>query len=320
MKTTESVFDLYKLKDFIDPKRIHWWKLVTKENTIPFIEKYIEFLDKECLEKLSKNPFAVEMLKRNISKISWNDFVNNPNAIHVIDDYFDICISELNSYGKINLIRHPNFVYIIKKHFDKIIDKFLCNSCLPVLASIKSTIFIELIEKYFTKYPEKKPSKNASYFWNVLCGNPYAIHLIENNLDRLNNNSWNLLAKNTNAIGLLNGNLHKLDKEGWFNLSANSNAIAILEENKEKIDWYNLCNNVSGYLILEKYPEKIMTYSFFDYDYLSVSVPIFELDYDVINKRCSIYKDELLAVALQPWRIEEYINQGIMLGNLDNYI
>ena len=129
MKTTESVFDLYKLKDFIDPKRIHWWKLVTKENTIPFIEKYIEFLDKECLEKLSKNPFAVEMLKRNISKISWNDFVNNPNAIHVIDDYFDICLSELNSYGKINLIRHPNFVYIIKKHFDKIIDKFLCNSC-----------------------------------------------------------------------------------------------------------------------------------------------------------------------------------------------
>jgi hypothetical protein len=49
-------------------------------------------------------------------------------------------------------------------------------------------------------------------------------------------------------------------------------------------------------------------------------MPIFELDYDAIKKRCSIYKEELLQIALHPSRIEQYLQQGISVGELDNYI
>jgi hypothetical protein len=319
MNKYENIFDFYKLKKCIDAKRIHWWNLVTKQTSIPFIEKYIDLLDKDCLEKLSKNPFATEMLGRNVNKISWNHFVNNPNAIHIIDDHFEICINELSCYGKINLIKHPNFVYIIEKHIDLIIDKLLCSSCIPILAMKEIPIYIDLLEQYFLKYPNKLPD-SSSYFWSNLVENRFALKIIEKNLDKLNNYSWNILAKNPNAIYLITKNLHKLNEVGWRKLSVNPNAIPILEKNIEKIDWYSVSNNPNGLDLLEKFPEKIMTYSFLDYDNLTVTSPIFELNYEFIKKRCSVYKEELIAVALQPCRIESYLAQGIEFEELEKYI
>jgi len=65
-----------------------------------------------------------------------------------------------------------------------------------------------------------------------------------------------------------------------------------LENNKDKIHWKELSANPS----------------------------IFELDYSKMKERCSIYKEELQDVALHPSRIEKLINQGIILGELHNYI
>jgi hypothetical protein len=156
MNNPNSEYDLYKLKSWINPKRILWWNLVTRENAIPFIEKHIDILDKECLEKLSRNPFAVYMLERHIDKISWNDFVYNPNAIHVIEKNIDICFKSLNSHGKMNLLRHPNFIHIIKTHMDKIIHEFLSNGCLYILAKSDNRIYIDLLEKYMKIYNKTK--------------------------------------------------------------------------------------------------------------------------------------------------------------------
>ena len=72
----------------------------------------------------------------------------------------------------------------------------------------------------------------------------------------------------------------------------------------------------------EKYPEKIklVCYTFVDYKNFSINSPIFEIDYDAIMKRCSIYKEELMAIALHPSRIEKYLALGINIEELDNYI
>lgn len=320
MEIAKSEYDFYKLKQYLDPKRILWWKIVSSQNAIYFIEKHLDILDKECLEKLSKNPFAVNMLEKHIDKISWNDFVNNPNAIHVVEKNLDLCFKSLNNYGRINLIRHPNFIHIINSNIDKIIDNLLSQSCLPVLASQKNTILIDLLEKFMKKYPEKIPNNNSQYFWHELCENPYAIHIIEQYFDKLTGPFWRLLANNPNAIHILEQNLDKLDKLSWYNLSKNPNAISILEKNIDKIHWYSLSNNINGIKILEKYPEKIKCYTFLDYDKLSVNSCIFELNYECIQKKCSIYKEELLAIALHPSRIEAYLKQGIPIEELDKYI
>ena len=53
---------------------------------------------------------------------------------------------------------------------------------------------------------------------------------------------------------------------------------------------------------------------------LSKNPSIFELDYNALNERCSIYKWELLEVALHPLRIERYLDMGIKMSELNNYI
>jgi len=61
--------------------------------------------------------------------------------------------------------------------------------------------------------------------------NPNAIHLLEQNKDKIN---WENLSFNPNAIHLLEQNI---DKINWSNLSTNPNAIHLLEQHKNKIDW-----------------------------------------------------------------------------------
>jgi hypothetical protein len=320
MATFNSEFDFYKLKHWVNPKQINWNQLVTKKNTILFIEKYIDILNNGNLQQLSKNPFAVEMLKRNINKISWNDFVNNPNCIHVIEENIDICFDSLDNNGKIGLLSHPNFIHIVKKNENIIIDKLFCSNILGFIALQKKSIYMDLLEKYLNKYPDKKPVKEASYFWNYLSENPFAISLIENNMDKLNENSWNILAGNYNAIHIIENNLFRLNSQGWRNLSENHKAISILEKNFDNINWFNLSYNINGYQIFQSFPDKISSYSFLDYENISINDCIFEVDYENISKRCSLYKEELLSTALHPSRIEAYFNQGISIEDLDKYI
>jgi hypothetical protein len=320
MSNTESEYDFYKLKKIINPKRLYWNKLVSRKDTLPFIEKNIEMLNREDWKILSRNPFAITILEKHLEKISWNDFVNNPNSIHIIEKNIDLCFKKINYLGKISLVGHPNFVYILEKNLNKIMDELLCHSCLCSLVYQKNPKLIELLEKFMKKYPEKIPDRHSSYFWNDLCENPFAICIIEQNLDKLSGFSWQLLAKNQNAVHIINNNLHKLEEIGWRYLSENPNAIPILEKHIEKINWYNLSSNPNCFQIFEKFPEKMELYSFIDYDNFSVNLPIFEIDYDAIEKRCSIYKEELMQIALHPYIIKNYLEQGIQVEELSNYI
>jgi len=54
----------------------------------------------------------------------------------------------------------------------------------------------------------------------------------------------------------------------------------LLEKNKDNIDWNGLSRNPS----------------------------IFELDYEALEKRCNIYKEELMKKALHPSIIKRYLN------------
>jgi hypothetical protein len=321
MNTTKSEYDFYKLKKWVDSSRLQWWQLLVESESIYFIEKHIYLIDSEEKKRLlSRNSFAVDILRKYPDKISWNDIVTNKKAIHVIEENLDLCIKSLNWKGKIDLLNHPDFTYIIEKHTDKILDNMICLNCLPIIASNKNIVYIDLLDKYLLKYPNKIPIPTCNYFWDGLANNPIAIHIIKKYLHHLPNSSWQSLASNPNAISIIEENLDKLKELGWNNLSNNPNAIPILKKNLDKINWYKLCNNKNAIEILEECPEKILCYSFIDYKNFSINAPIFELDYDAIKKRCDIYKEELIETALHPSRIEKYFQQGISIGELDNYI
>jgi hypothetical protein len=122
--------------------------------------------------------------------------------------------------------------------------------------------------------------------WRQLSANPNAIHLLEQNPDKID---WVSLSQNPNAIHILEQNP---DKISWDTLSANPNAIQFLEQNMDKISWFSLSKNPS----------------------------IFELDYKGMKEMCSIYKEELICKAFHPSRIAKYLNMGLEMEDLDNYL
>ena len=80
------------------------------------------------------------------------------------------------------------------------------------------------------------------------------------------------------------------DKIDWYSLTINPNAIELLEKNQDKIDWYSLSENPA----------------------------IFEIDYQALNDRCAIYKEELIQVTMHPSRIQKYLDMGISIDELDD--
>ena len=70
--------------------------------------------------------------------------------------------------------------------------------------------------------------------WSTLCNNQGAIHLIEENIDKLGDYEWKMLSRNPSAL-------------------------RILEKNIEKINWDEFCSNPNPecYHIIRQYPEKI---------------------------------------------------------------
>ena len=145
-------------------------------------------------------------------------------------------------------------------------------------------------------------------FMVVFLANPNAIHILEQNTEKI---FWHSLSKNPNAIQLLEKNMDKID---WWWLSSNPNAIRLLEQNLDKIEWEALLENPNAIHLLQQNPNKI------SWGPLSENPSIFELDYNALEERCSIYKWELMEIALHPSRIERYIEMGIEMGELGNYI
>jgi len=109
-----------------------------------------------------------------------------------------------------------------------------------------------------------------------LSRNPNAIHLLEQNLDKID---WEWLSDNPNAIHLLEQNLDKVD---WELLSDNPNAIHLLEQNLDKVDWGILSSN----------PD------------------IFEYDYEAMKKTRDPINHELMIERFNPKHIHQFSSWG----------
>jgi hypothetical protein len=74
--------------------------------------------------------------------------------------------------------------------------------------------------------------------------------------DRIN---WTHLCQNTEAIHLVEENLDKLGAYHWGVLSLNPSALPLLEKNIDKINWENFCMNPNPdcYHTLRQYPKNI---------------------------------------------------------------
>lgn len=298
---------MYKLKDWVDTSKLPWEKLVLKQNAIPIIEQNLDKLDRECWRGLSKNPNAIHILEKNLDKVFWAELSSNPNAISILEKYPD-------KVHLPSLLKNRNAIHMIEKNLDMYMDK-INNACISSITSIPflDSVHIRIIEHHIDKLD--------SHCWRCLSENPLAIPILEKYSHKLDHISLMGISSipNPYIIPIIEKNIDKLTLVCWLYLSENPCAISILERNLDKINWHALSRNPNAFHILEKYPEKI-DWKNIDFDALSINHPIFELDYDSIRYRCSVYKEELFEIALHPSRIEKYIEQGITIGELDKYI
>ena len=132
-------------------------------------------------------------------------------------------------------------------------------------------------------------------FWSRLSGNPNAVHLLEQNQDKIN---WTFLSGNPNAIYLLEKHQDKID---WERLSGNPNAIHLLEQNPDKIDWNVLSKNPNAIHIIEQNLDKI------NWCDLIKNPSIFQLDYQALQQRIKVFKEELIQKCYHPDRLVYYL-------------
>jgi hypothetical protein len=97
---------------------------------------------------------------------------------------------------------------------------------------------------------------------------------------------------NPAAIQLIEQNLNRLDANCWWRLTRNPNAVHLLEQNPYRIDLSML----------------LRVPSMLDYDY------------EIMKTRYAIYKEELIQKTMHPSRIQKYLDMGINIEELDNYL
>ena len=322
---------MYKLSDWIDPKRIVWHYTFKNPNAIDYIEMYVyknhsckdifrhtilERPNKIYLDYLCKNthPAAIGIIEKYLDLVDWSWLSSNPAAISIIEKNLDkVCWSYL--------CLNPKAIHIIKKYPEKI--DWGCLSSNPAA--------IEMLEQNMNKI-----------YWPALAENAAATHIIEKNIDKSIKKYASTYSRFTTCIHLLEQNPECIDWmelarnphpravelviENWRNiinleyLSLNQNPAAIdfLENRPRLINWAWLPFNPKAIHILEKYPYMV------DYFGLSHNPAIFELSYNFtrgfLDKRCNIYKEELIQKTMCPSKFVKYGEEGYELEEIFEFI
>ena len=236
-----------KIKDYflnnIDGKvsrndiEINWGKICETSE-----KKYIDYLYDNFREEiswnmLSRNPNAIHLLKKHPEHINMSgmSFNTHPEATILIEQ-------NINKMRQIDWIclsanANKNSICILKNNIDKISWVHLS----------KNPNALDILELY--------PGKIYWLFFLTIPANNRIVKLIEDNLDKINQDSRYILSKRSDTMHILEKNPELID---WLHLSSNEYAIDLLEKNLDKVNWEGLSMNKNAIRILEKYPENIV--------------------------------------------------------------
>lgn len=105
-----------------------------------------------------------------------------------------------------------------------------------------------------------------------------------------------------------------MDKVDWTGVLGNKSMISILKQYPERVDWEEACLNEGAIPLLEKHQDKIK------WSLLSRNTAIFEIDYQILEKRIETFKEELMKVCWHPNRLQFYLDvYGYDIGD-DEFI
>ncbi len=274
--------------------------------------------DKFDIYELSGNPNAYKYLVDNklVSIDSFDcNISKNPNAIPLIEQIIDTIKEEVGTIKE----EVDNYVYD-KDGIINGLSQLEKNAVIETPnGSIQISCIIKLLDDYETycrshrigtnenKKKAFRDAVNEKIDLDELCKNPNAIHILEQNIDKV---YWSYLCVNKNAIHLLEQNLDKVNYE-W--LCENPNAIHLLEQNLDKVIWDELSRNPNAIHILEQNLDKV------NWLWLCGNTSIFTYDHEEI-KQAKLF--ETSSLFSDPVIIDKYITKfGVdALDDFDDYI
>jgi hypothetical protein len=226
----------YELEDlFINSGKISFDKLSRNPNAIDFLKKYPEYINYDELSK-NINPDAIDILLKNPSKINWSNLSLNPAAIELLR-------KNKNKIDWDKLSLNKNIIsFLSHDDIDNDIDKLNWDNL------SKNGESITLLREY-PRYIN----------WTNMSGNSKGIELLCEKLSRnkriINYNELSL-NETSEAIAILRQNFKKIN---WHNLAYNKckEAIELMKEYPENICWDALCCNPNALEILEQNQDKI---------------------------------------------------------------
>jgi hypothetical protein len=206
------------IQDNID--LVDWKVICYNENAIPLIQNFIntapENIDKLNWSVLCSNPNAIPIIEQfiNDSRINWSTLSSNKHAIPLI--------SQPEHYCKINwnaLSKNENAIHLLEQNKDKIDWLNICDNpnAFHLLKEFTNNFETNLpqldweklsINKIAPQIIQSCPFMLNFVKWKFLSGNPYAMDIIEQNLEHVN---WTSLCCNPNAIKLLEKHKNKFE-------------------------------------------------------------------------------------------------------------
>jgi len=249
--------------------------------------------------QLSRNPLAIRLLESHPEKINWNNLSSNEHAMHLIERNMDKISWEL-------LSSNPRAIHLLEKNMD-LINWFYLS---------KNEEALDLLERY----PDKIDWNSA-----VSNENPKILPLIKDNLEQIHIPSlvlnrysfemiieYNLISENiSNWLWWYIGQSPHIEYFWkyfendccWYHISENPAAINILEQNLDKVCWKTMSSNPAAIHLLKESPQKI------DWFLLSSNPAIFEIDYQFLADRISIFKEELIQQVFHPRKLRYYLDK-----------
>jgi len=293
--------EYYKLREWVNKYKLSYY---IYKNPHPKVIDLIEPLDIKTLSNtdkynISANPVLINLIKKYPEILNWNGLSLNhhPYAISLLETNID----KIDWY---DLSKNPGAIHILEKYPDKIAWGALSSN----------TSAIELLRDRILENLEIDNTDpddvdvdfiNKQIWWNHLALNENAIELFTLKPHKL---YWELLSNNKNAIDLLEKNPNKIH---FTFLSNNDNAGHIINKNLDKINWNLLTINPSVIELLENNQDKVT-----DWFYLSKNANIFTYNYELLEKRISCFKEELIANVNHPRRINKLLNMGLTIEEI----
>jgi hypothetical protein len=289
---------VYKLNKNNTWDQYSWDKLCQNPKAIRLLEENPEKIDWDLL---SLNPNAIHILERNPDKINWSFLSKNPSAIHLLERNPD----------KINwslLSMNPNAMHLLEKNHKKVVwGNFLKNPNPNAIRIIENHIRWSNMPFYIRWPFHVFCNRIKNIDWKELSCNPNAIHLIEQNFDKIKFDYWicYYLSLNPNAVPFLEKHPELIE---WNSIWINPNAIPLLNKNMDKIDYNYLSMNPNA-LQLDK--NKLFCLI------ISYSNPcIFTYDYDAMRESYKELKQEIIQEAWHPRRIAYRLEAGMDIEDM----